>query len=339
MTLKVGINGFGTIGKRVADAVSKQDDMKLIGVTKMSPDFEAKSALEHGYKLFIANAVKEKSFKELGFETSGTLIELLKQIDIIVDATPEGTGAENKKKFYIPKNISAVFQGGEEAGVAELSFVAQCNYSSAFGKKYVRCVSCNTTGLSRVLNSLNENFKIGKVRATLIRRAVDPKEVKKGPINAIVPELEVPSHHGPDLNTVLPNIDIVTCALKVPTTLMHVHSLMIELKENTSEDKVISALEKTPRVKLIDSKLGLKSTAEIIEYARDMGRNRYDLYENIIWKDSIHIKNNELYLMQAIHQEAIVVPENVDALRAVAKLEKEPLKSIRKTDKSLGISL
>lgn len=30
----IGINGYGTIGKRVADAVSAQDDMKIVGVTK-----------------------------------------------------------------------------------------------------------------------------------------------------------------------------------------------------------------------------------------------------------------------------------------------------------------
>ena len=32
--IKVAINGFGTIGKRVADAVDAQDDMEIIGVTK-----------------------------------------------------------------------------------------------------------------------------------------------------------------------------------------------------------------------------------------------------------------------------------------------------------------
>ena len=30
----VAINGYGTIGKRVADAVAAQDDMKIIGVSK-----------------------------------------------------------------------------------------------------------------------------------------------------------------------------------------------------------------------------------------------------------------------------------------------------------------
>ncbi|NDF34067.1 MAG: hypothetical protein EB157_05855, partial [Euryarchaeota archaeon] len=31
MSIKVAINGYGTIGKRVADAVACQDDMEIIG--------------------------------------------------------------------------------------------------------------------------------------------------------------------------------------------------------------------------------------------------------------------------------------------------------------------
>ena len=38
-TIKVAINGFGTIGKRVADAVDAQDDMEIIGVSKTGPSF------------------------------------------------------------------------------------------------------------------------------------------------------------------------------------------------------------------------------------------------------------------------------------------------------------
>ena len=49
----VGINGYGTIGKRVADAVACQDDMQIVGVTKRTPDFEAKMAVEKGFPLYI----------------------------------------------------------------------------------------------------------------------------------------------------------------------------------------------------------------------------------------------------------------------------------------------
>ena len=34
---KVAINGFGTIGKRVADAVDAQDDMEVVGVPRLVP--------------------------------------------------------------------------------------------------------------------------------------------------------------------------------------------------------------------------------------------------------------------------------------------------------------
>jgi len=61
------------------------------------------------------------------------------------------------------------------------------------------------------------------------------------------------------------------------------------------------------------------------------------MYENCVWEESIGVKDKELYLFQAIHQEAIVVPENIDAIRAMLNLETDAMKSISKTDKALGI--
>ena len=51
MAVKVVVNGYGNIGKRVADAVAKQDDMKLVGVSKTRPNFEAFVAAQKGYSL------------------------------------------------------------------------------------------------------------------------------------------------------------------------------------------------------------------------------------------------------------------------------------------------
>lgn len=41
--------------------------------------------------------------------------------------------------------------------------------------------------------------------------------------------------------------------------------------------------------------------------------------------------------MQAIHQESDVVPENVDAIRAMLELESDSAKSIAKTNENMGI--
>ncbi len=338
MTLKVAINGYGTIGKRVAFAVSKQDDMKVVGVVKHSPDFEARFAVEKGFDVYVTESSRLEKFEKAGIKVKGLKEDLFGKADIVVDATPEGIGEENKKNIYLPKKIKAIFEGGEEPEIAEASFVAQANYSEALGKNYVRCVSCNTTGLVRVLNALDQNFKVKKARVFLARRATDPSEIKKGPINSIVPDpVTVPSHHGPDVQTVLHNLDITTLAIKVPTTLMHLHAINVEVSKSCQAKDVVDALKQTPRIMLVHSGEGIHSTAGIIEYARELGRYRYDLYENIIWEDSISCQKNEIYLYQAIHQEADVVPENVDAIRAMFKLEKDPMKSIRKTDKSLGI--
>ena len=45
MVVKVAINGYGTIGKRVADAITMQDDMEVVGVTKRRPTYEARMAV------------------------------------------------------------------------------------------------------------------------------------------------------------------------------------------------------------------------------------------------------------------------------------------------------
>ena len=80
-----------------------------------------------------------------------------------------------------------------------------------------------------------------------------------------------------------------------------------------------------------------KITAQIFELGRDIGRPRNDMWENNIWVDSISIYDNEAYFFQAIHQECVTIPENIDAIRAMMELEKDGATSILKTNKALGI--
>ncbi len=332
MKVRVGVNGYGTIGKRVAYAVSKQDDMELIGVTKTKPDFEAYRAEELGIPVYAAGEDFLPRFERAGFEVAGTLEDLLKEVDVIVDATPGGMGAKNKV-LYKKAGVKAIFEGGEKASTAEVSFVAQANYEKALGKDYVRVVSCNTTGLTRTLSAIQKY--IDYVYAVMIRRAADPNDVKRGPVNAITPSVTVPSHHGPDVQTVVP-INIETSAFVVPTTLMHVHSVMVELKKPVTEKDVIEVFENTTRVLLFEKEKGFEGTAQLIEFARDLHREWNNLYEIAVWKESISVRGNRLFYIQAVHQESDVVPENIDAIRAMFEMA-EKWESIRKTNRSLGI--
>ncbi|MBI4813862.1 MAG: phosphorylating glyceraldehyde-3-phosphate dehydrogenase [Methanobacterium sp.] len=231
-----------------------------------------------------------------------------------------------------------LFQGGEKHEQIGKSLNSFTNYKDNWGADYVRVVSCNTTGLCRTLKPIDDLCGIKKVRAVMVRRGADPGQIKSGPINAIVPNPPtVPSHHGPDVQTVMYDLDITTMALLVPTTLMHQHNLMVELENTPSLDDVIDTLEATPRVLLVEANKGLGSTAEIMECARDLGRPRSDLNEIAVWKESLNVKDGELFYMQAIHQESDVVPENVDCIRAMLEMEEDPSKSIEKTNKNMGI--
>jgi glyceraldehyde-3-phosphate dehydrogenase (NAD(P)) len=332
---KVAINGYGTIGKRVADAVMLQDDMEVVGVSKMSPNFEARLAVEKGYALYATTKDALPKFEKAGIKVHGHLEDLLKEADLVVDATPEESGF---KPAYEKAGVKAIWQGGEEHSLTNLSFNAAANYADCLGADFVRVPSCNTTGLIRTLYPLDAHLGIDRVLAVMVRRATDPGDSKKGPINAIEPELEMPSHHGPDVQSVLPKLSIHTIAVKVPTTIMHLHAVSVHLKRKATEAQVLDAWRRAPRIKFVRGAEGVKSTAQIMEIARDLGRPRSDLYEIAVWDDGVHVVDGtQLYYFQAVHQESDVVPENVDAIRAMLELEKDGRTSIEKTDRTLGI--
>lgn len=337
--IKVAVNGYGTIGKRVADAVSAQPDMEIIGVSKTKPGAEAFVSKERGYPLYIADITKKEAFEKAGIPVAGSVEEMIQKADIVVDATPGGVGVGNKA-LYEKYGKKAIWQGGEDHEVAGFSFNASCNYKDAIGRQYARVVSCNTTGLCRIINLIDSAFGVKKVRATMVRRGGDPGDIKRGPIDAIVLNpVTIPSHHGPDVQSVLPHINIVTSAMIVPTTLMHMHFLNMELKNPATKEQVIELIKAHSRLGLIEKSTGITSTAQLKEYTSDLLRPRGDLWENGIFKDSISVLDGtDLYLFQAIHQEADVVVETVDCIRAMAGDVTSAAESIAITNKAVGLT-
>ena len=337
MAIRVGVIGYGTIGKRVADAVAMQKDMKLIGVTAHSYSFNTEVAKQKGYKIFTADG--DSDLKLNGIKPDGDINNLIEEADIIVDATPKDIGRDNIEKLYRPKKVKAIVQGGEKHKTTGTSFVAQCNYNEALNKDYTRIVSCNTTGLCRTLHAVDQKYGVVSVHATMIRRGADPWDIYHGPINAIVPVLEMPSHHGPDVQTVLHNVEIFTTALSVPSTLMHLHTLTVDLKKRANVSDVIELFRNSTRIRVVRNAEHLRSTAEIMEFARDIGRLRGDMPEICVWQEAIGVISNaynKLLYMQAVHQESDVVPENIDCIRAMMGF-KDGNKSIEITNKCFGI--
>ncbi|MHB8352596.1 MAG: type II glyceraldehyde-3-phosphate dehydrogenase [Thermoplasmata archaeon] len=337
MTVRVCVNGYGTIGKRVADAIARQPDMELVGVAKTRPGFEAEAALRHGYPLFVSGHGEPERFREVGLKVAGTLADMLQAADVVIDCAPEKSGRDNAP-VYRQLGIRAIFQGGEKADIAESSFNALANYAEALGRTRLRVVSCNTTGIARA-GAVLRRWGVRRWEATLVRRAADPSESRRGPINGILPIFQLPSHHGPDVRTVLPGLPIRTAAVVVPTTLMHVHVNQVELERPPADvTELREAFQSTPRFRIFRSWERVEGTPQVMEFARDRGVGRPDMMENVLWEDGLALSGAELTFFQAIHQESIVVPENVDAVRAMFELQPDAARSMAITDRTLGIS-
>ena len=335
--IRVAVNGYGVIGKRVADAVVLQDDMELVGVADVSADYRVSLAVSRNLPLFGSTAEAVTAMSEAGLAPAGTLDDLLARADVVVDTTPKHVGAANKAR-YDAYGLRSVFQGGEPHELTGLSFVAQANYATALHAPAARVVSCNTTGLVRVLGGLRRHGLLESARAVLLRRGTDPWESHRGGlINTVLPEAKVPSHQGPDVRTILPDLDLVTVAAAGPFNLAHVHFVFITAPRPTDRDEVLAALGATPRVALLQAAAGVEAPNAVIEIARDLGRPRADVWEVAIWADTVAVDDRELVLTYMVHNESIVVPENVDAIRALAGTEPDPATSIAATDASLGV--
>ena len=334
---RVAVNGYGVIGKRVADAVALQNDMELVGVADVAADYRLSLAAARNIPLFGSTPDASAAMAQAGLAPEGALDDLLSRADVVVDATPKRVGAANKAR-YDALGVKAIFQGGEPHDLTGLSFVAQANYTQALGHAAARVVSCNTTGLVRILGALRQQGLLGSARAVLMRRATDPWEShKSGMINTLLPEPKVPSHQGPDARTILLGIDLVTVAAAGPFNLAHVHFLFVTAPRATSRDEVLAALGSAPRIAMVEAAAGVEAPNAVIEIARDLGRPRADVWEVALWADTLAVDSREVVLTYMVHNESIVVPENIDAIRALAGTEPDPGASIAATDASLGV--
>ena len=336
--IRVAVNGYGVIGKRVADAVALQDDMTLVGVADVVSDYRMRVAVERGYPIYAALPERSAEMDAAGMPIAGVLEDLLGEVDVIVDCTPKKVAAQNRPR-YERAGVKVIWQGGEQHDIAGYSFVAQVNYAGAVGRQAARVVSCNTTALSRVLHALDRHGWVKRARAVLLRRGTDPWESHvNGMINTVIPETKVPSHQGPDVQTVMPGLDITTLAGAGPYNLSHIHFAMIETTQPVSLDQLRDALWDAPRIAFVRAADGLVALNAVIELMRDLDRPRGDMWEVAVWEDALASDGREVYLTFQVHNEAIVIPETIDCIRALTGVETDAAASIAKTDRALGIT-
>jgi glyceraldehyde-3-phosphate dehydrogenase (NAD(P)) len=297
-----------------------------------------KVASRRGFRIFAATGDARTAMRAAGLEPAGEIDTLLTDADVVVDCTPKGVDASNRPR-YEKAGIRAIFQGGSKHELAGHSFVASANYASALDRRMTRVVSCNTTATVRTLFALRQAGLLRRARGVLVRRASDPWESHRdGIMNTLIPEAKIPSHQGPDAKTVLPDLDVITMASKSPQNVGHLHHWMVDLARPSSRDEVLAAFRAVPRIAFIRVDAGIEALNVTAEVMREIGRPRGDMWEVAIWEDILSVDGQELMFAYQVDNQAIVVPETIDAIRALTGRERDADLSIRRTDESLGVS-
>jgi glyceraldehyde-3-phosphate dehydrogenase (NAD(P)) len=62
------------------------------------------------------------------------------------------------------------------------------------------------------------------------------------------------------------------------------------------------------------------------------------LWDAGVWEDALAADDREIYLTYQVHNEAIAIPENIDCIRALTRLETSAERSIAKTNAALGVT-
>lgn len=336
--VKVAVAGYGVIGQRLADGVSLQKDMELVGVIDVAPTISVKALKEKGmpYDLYAATPESVETLEAAGIPVSGTMEELVQKVDIVLDATGAGIGAKNKK-MYEKYGVKAVFQGGEKNDVADVFFHGYANFEKGLNKDYLKLTSCNTTGLIRAIDCLDKKVGMEKVAITIVRRVADPGDYHRGLTNALQVD-KAPNHQAVDLMTIMPHVDATGILVHAPVTHGHFITVVATPKKDVTVEEVIEAFQTHDRIRVVSIDEGFLGNASLFRYARDLGNPRGDMYEISVWKDTVVKSGKDIMFGIHIPQESVTIPETMDAVRAALGMQQTGEEGTAKTNEYLGMA-
>jgi glyceraldehyde-3-phosphate dehydrogenase (NAD(P)) len=82
---------------------------------------------------------------------------------------------------------------------------------------------------------------------------------------------------------------------------------------------------------------GLGAINAVKELMIEVGRERENLYEVALWEDLVEVRGDEAFYSYMVDNQAIVIPETIDAIRALIGQIKNPATSIELTNAALGV--
>ena len=308
--VRVFINGYGNIGRRLASAFSHDKEIQFVGIGKYSIDDRVDEAFAKKFAVYVPEQ-KIHDFRQKGYDISGTISDAVKQSDLVIDAAKDGSGYTNKVNFYIPMNKNAIFQGGEdrmgEKKVADIIHNSRINYDQAANQKYVIQGSCNVSGMGRIMQPMIEKFgdKIQRYDVVLIRRWADLEDTKDVKDSI---EWDKNPHHQEDVKSFLPSVKLYVEAYKVPSRMMHLHQMTIRFKNKIPYfDSLSDIYHEEFGVAVLDK---AKGTADIRLKARELGFEHDDTNMVHIHEETMRKSDDTLKILYSDDQTGIVIPEN-----------------------------
>ncbi|MGF3573697.1 MAG: hypothetical protein ACQXXG_09820 [Candidatus Bathyarchaeia archaeon] len=247
-------------------------------------------------------------------------------------------GRKNKVEFYSKYNVKSVFQAGEAFDVAGIqAFMSIINYDDVKNSNSVRIPSPFAVSLVRTLKPLDVEFGVKHVICTLVRPGSEPMRGHLGPVNTIMldqPHAEQ-SILREEMRVMFPK-NLLFTSLTVPSILLAIEVIVVDLERNVSAEQVIKLLSGISRIILVKSTIGLHSTDAIFEYIRRVARPSADVYELCVWYEHIEATGRRLKFVQAFDPHCVQTPEIMDAIRALASKETMQ-ESFKRTNKALNL--
>ena len=307
---RIFVNGYGSIGSRMAAFLKDDPEVELVGIGKHSPDARVGLAVSRGMAVYVPE-VRMNNFE--GYGISGSIESALDRCDLVIDASPGGAGYRNKTDLYEPRGIPAIYQGGEtvygKQAVSDLLFNSRANYSEAFWRRHAMQGSCNVTGMGRMLSPLRERYggRIRRFDVTLIRRWADIEQTGKRVPDTI--EMTQHPHHGKDAKAYLGrDAPLFVRAVKVPTRQMHLHMMDIRFDGEAPEPSEIHAVFRNEYG--VATLWTASGTADVRSFAESMEFSFKDTGMIHIHANMTESLGDTLHMMYSDDQTGIVIPEN-----------------------------
>jgi len=262
MTIKVGINGFGRIGRMAFRAIAKDfPDMEVVGINDLlEPEYQAymlKYDSVHGR--FDGDVSVDGGNLVVNGKTIRVTAERnpadLAWGDIDVDVVLECTGfflTKETCQAHIDAGASKVLQSAPSKDDTPM-FVYGVNHEDYAGESIVSAASCTTNGLAPVAKVLNDNFGIKRGLMTTVHAATATQKTVDGPSNKDwrggrgILENIIPSSTGAAkaVGKVIPALNgkLTGMAFRVPTSDVSVVDLTVELEKETSYDNIVAAMK------------------------------------------------------------------------------------------------